>query len=725
MQIRSMHASFGKLNNDSLQLRPGFNLIYAPNESGKSTWCHFIRTMLYGLPKRERGALAEKNRFAPWSGSPMAGTMDIDADGTMYHIIRRTAAPAFPMGEFSCTYGGTSISVPGITGQDLGENLLGVGREVFARSAFIGQGGMSLDPDAELERRISALVTSGEEDISYSESYERLKKQLNRRRHNKTGLLPALEQDIRNIRDILGNMQHLLEQEVLAREQLQQYARQVKELELRLTQWEALEKQEALRRYRQAENDATAAQQYADALTAADPFLPEEAELARLIGMADTLDRTLSTTEAAGELAVQQQKAAAAAQARWQAHTLYPADEGHLAGQQAELAAAIRPFSLLSVLISLLVGAATGAGLWFWLQQPLPACCTAGVVCLILLLFLNLFRLRKNRRAKDSLTEFEENCRAYLPLRQEALTQRAEAERSAAAARSLHHSCKQGLTELLQRTQPFAPDVSNLTNVTLALRTALSRRRALDQAQNDAKQARLHCRLLHEHLPQGPLPEPDQVLPRPTTSAEQIRAALPRAMAGVQAAQSQLDNLSGQLSAMGERDVWESKLTQKEAEHQRLQAEYDAIALATEALQEADATLHSRFSPLLSQRAAEIFSALTGGAYDKVLFHRDFSLSAQSAAEITPHSIALLSHGASDQLYLAVRLAICQMVLPESSAAPLILDDALANFDDERMAAALDWLVEESRHRQILFFTCQQREGAYLRRHDGVHHLRL
>ena len=54
-----MIATFGKLQQSELQLRPGLNLIYAPNESGKSTWAAFLRTMLYGLSTRERGALAD------------------------------------------------------------------------------------------------------------------------------------------------------------------------------------------------------------------------------------------------------------------------------------------------------------------------------------------------------------------------------------------------------------------------------------------------------------------------------------------------------------------------------------------------------------------------------------------------------------------------------------------------------------------------------------------
>ena len=76
----------------------------------------------------------------------------------------------------------------------------------------------------------------------------------------------------------------------------------------------------------------------------------------------------------------------------------------------------------------------------------------------------------------------------------------------------------------------------------------------------------------------------------------------------------------------------------------------------------------------------------------------------------------MLSQGAADQLYLAVRLAICDMVLPKEKAIPLVLDDALTSFDDDRCAAALDYLMELSRERQILLFSCQEREGDYLRR---------
>ncbi len=198
MEIQEMRATFGKLQDQTLSLKPGLNCIYAPNESGKSTWSHFLRIMLYGLSTRERGDLADKNRFAPWSGAAMRGQLQVaDGNGTSLTLSRDTRRANAPMGQFACTYTGTATAVPGIDGQNAGETLLGVPREVFERSAFIRQSALAVDSDAELERRIAALITTGEEDVSYIEVQERLKKQLNRRRSNRAnGQIPALEREI-------------------------------------------------------------------------------------------------------------------------------------------------------------------------------------------------------------------------------------------------------------------------------------------------------------------------------------------------------------------------------------------------------------------------------------------------------------------------------------------------------------------------------------------------
>ena len=81
MIIYEMTATFGKLEHQVLTLRPGLNVIHAPNEWGKSTWCAFLVAMLYGIDTRAKSTksiLADKEHYAPWSGTPMEGRIDLN-----------------------------------------------------------------------------------------------------------------------------------------------------------------------------------------------------------------------------------------------------------------------------------------------------------------------------------------------------------------------------------------------------------------------------------------------------------------------------------------------------------------------------------------------------------------------------------------------------------------------------------------------------------------------
>ena len=64
-------------------------------------------------------------------------------------------------------------------------------------------------------------------------------------------------------------------------------------------------------------------------------------------------------------------------------------------------------------------------------------------------------------------------------------------------------------------------------------------------------------------------------------------------------------------------------------------------------------------------------------------------------------------------------------MLPAEKQVPLSLDDTLVTVDEARMAAALDWLRQEARRRQILLFTCQSREAVYLQKAENVHIISL
>ena len=89
---------------------------------------------------------------------------------------------------------------------------------------------------------------------------------------------------------------------------------------------------------------------------------------------------------------------------------------------------------------------------------------------------------------------------------------------------------------------------------------------------------------------------------------------------------------------------------------------------------------------------------------------RSFNVTVRETGALADRPLALLSQGTADQLYLALRLAVADLVLPSPQACPLILDDALLSFDDDRLAVVLHLLTELAEGRQILLFTCQHRE---------------
>ena len=728
MNILHLTGVFGRLDHSRLDLSPGLNLLYAPNESGKSTWGAFIRTMLYGLSTRERGPMADKNRYAPWSGAPLWGRMELRTGDGDYTLLRETRRAAAPMGEFSCTYTGTATPVPGITGQNAGDMLLGVPREVFERSAFIGQNALTVDQDAELERRIAALITTGEEDTSYTESYDRLKRQLNRRRHNKTGLIPALERDIDQLRAALREVDALNDQAQQSRRELDALERRAAELQQQAAQSQAQARQERLNAYRSAEQAALAAQSRADVLAADTAALPDSASLTLLEGQAAALPGELSTLTEKRRAAEDAEAVSARTQEALTQHPLYPASEPELRQRAAAIVPEKAPSLFLPVFSGLLIPLCTAlafllrsrGALPFWLLMDLAG---LGAVATFFAIHARRQAIRERQRfAETQRAALEEQIAAYLPLRQQAADAEDDARRARLAAEESEASCRRRLRELLAQVCSFAPAVTDLSGVQLALADVRRRQAALADARQQAREAALYRDALRAQLTEQELSAP--AVPSSSRASLPSDAELSAELARVQALLTQertrFDTLTGRIRSLDRSSDLESQLAQKQEQLQALQGEYDAIALAMDALSQANTVLQNRFSPALGARAAEIFSHITGGRYDKVLLSRDFSLSAEPAGDPMGRSVRLLSQGAADQLYLAVRLAICDMVLPADKRVPLILDDALVTFDDDRLHAALDYLLTESRNRQILLFTCQKREMAYLQGRENV-----
>lgn len=725
MLIRRMTATFGKLQEQTLELQEGLNILQAPNETGKSTWCAFLLSMLYGVNTKERGALADKNRYAPWSGAAMSGRLDCRAGEDAVSLYRSTRRQTAPMGEFQALYAGTAEPVPGLTGANCGEVLLGVTREVYARSAFIRQGGVAVTQDPGLERRVAALITSGEEDTSYTEAAEALKKQLNRRRHNKTGQIPALEAELQETEAQLASQAELSRQRenlLVRAAELEAREATLKEELTALDRWEASRKRQDLQKI---EDAAVQAEEKAEALRRRieEQRIPENDVTGRLRGAIVNLNTVRKNAEKA------QEQYEAAKAARTQAEEQLSASP--FAGKTPEEARTL-PLDLPArpklpwwvMVLALLAGLALGGALYALRGDiPLAVGCGCGLAgCLWLLAGLvTAHRQSKwEALAAETRAEREAALESFSALYQSAQDAKQTASAKAAAAQGLWQSVDVNADGILEEVRRFAPAAYDIPSADNALRTCALLRKELSEAERAAHEARLRADLQAQ---QAPAPEEDPEAPSllpPQRNREAVTEELEAVKADLSALRSSLDRIAGRLHAAGDPLALQTAAEGLTDQIAALEGEYAAIELAMDALARANAHLQGRFSPALGKRAAEIFDGLTGGAYGAVVLDRALHVSAEPAGTGVPRDAGLLSAGAADQLYLAVRLAVCDLVLPPENAAPIVLDDALSNFDDARCAAALDYLRREAEKRQILLFTCHSREAEHFRRDPAV-----
>ena len=749
MKIKRMTATFGCLDHAVLEPGEGFNLIHAPNEGGKSTWCAFLRAMLYGIDTRDRdrkGHLADKNRYQPWSGVPMEGELVLEWQGRDI-TLRRGPRGNTPFGTFSAVYTGTEEPVPGLTADTCGQALLGVGREVYERSAFIGAGGdLSVTAAPELEKRIAALVSSGEEDVSFSQVQGRLQEWRNRRKVNRSvGLIPKLEGELEQVRASLAALESVTADLARLEGTRSALEGQASELEKELELHRRLARRDLNRRYAQAGEELAQAQSQLTALegeAAKMGVIPDREQLKRAQGELQylkVLDEEIKSAESAlreadeayvqAQIAAQDERFAglsgeeAAAKAAGEAAACQAAS--------ARAAKVRRRFPLFQGAGLLLLACLTvldfalnrGIVLFFWLglgAYILMAACSA--------LSLHRSKEEKARAARILARYGADSPEALTALAQDYRARCQAAEEAALQAKNLRGTLNDrkarrdnSWNDLLRFVHSFAPQASGLFGCSAALSRALSLDHELAAARERPEERR---RRREDLAAQGGR---DSVDSEPLCTPERTPAEAERELTSVSArleqANEALNQAMGRQKAMGDPAALAARQEELEGELARRQLEYDALTAAQEALQRANARLQERFSPELNRLAGSYLARLTGERYTSVTLNRELEGAAARAEDVLPRSVLTLSRGTADQLYLAVRLAVCRLCLPEKP--PIVLDDALAAFDDRRMALALDLLRELAGEQQLLLFTCQRREGEALSGLPGVTRMEL
>ena len=132
--------------------------------------------------------------------------------------------------------------------------------------------------------------------------------------------------------------------------------------------------------------------------------------------------------------------------------------------------------------------------------------------------------------------------------------------------------------------------------------------------------------------------------------------------------------------------------------------------IVKECLNNAYIKMKDSISPKFQEDLSNTISKISQGKYSNVRFDDDIGLTVE--IENGDYiSADRLSVGTIDQMYLSLRLSALKEISKENM--PIILDEAFAYYDDERLENILNYLINNFEN-QIIIFTCTQRESQIL-----------
>ncbi|MGB4588711.1 MAG: AAA family ATPase [Clostridiaceae bacterium] len=175
MLIKGIHIDrFGKLKDKKLTFGEDLNIIYGMNEAGKSTIQNFMLSSFYGARTTKKNGMENvRKKYIPFNKDYTFGTMEIEQDGEVIVIERKIAKTKkddlFRAYEKE-TYEQVNVS------ENLGKELFQLEYEEFIKTLYINQGGGRFlsEKDEGLATRLTNLLETGDEEISYTKAIDKV-----------------------------------------------------------------------------------------------------------------------------------------------------------------------------------------------------------------------------------------------------------------------------------------------------------------------------------------------------------------------------------------------------------------------------------------------------------------------------------------------------------------------------------------------------------------------
>ncbi|MBR6772173.1 MAG: AAA family ATPase [Clostridia bacterium] len=719
MEYRSIKGDFGAFSGE-LNFKSGLNTVFAENESGKSTFCAFLSAMLYGINTSERersDKLPDKIKYQPWSGRPMNGRLSVLSNGN--EILLSRSSIHGPLRDFTATYALSGETVPDINGSNAGQVLLGLEQDVFEKTALCSAENLAVKNSEALEARISAAVSSGEDEVSHSSAKARLAAWARERKNGKRGMIPELEARIASAQSALAQTEEK-NGEIIA------LAAEIKTLKSKkLVLENELSAIADRQKNRLVAEDLR--QQYKLLCGETEAFANENrlygprADINK-VSAAEVALRTVGGLEADLQVAkseLYRMKAEYASAEVPEELSVFENCSPEYAISVADKARK-RYAKLLSAgpkyWLFLISAACLAAGIIIHVLSdptapaadfPAYVCFAAALITTVLGITGTVNAVKRKREAKNMLARW--GCRSPEQFRD--------------IARGYEHFCrsKQNLAESIRSAEDavsaledklrFAQSGAKQYVFELGLDKTDPKRDAAVLLSRLSELERMVKKCEKAEAALMVYDEPD------TESDEMLSPAYERLCQALREKELSLERKLGEQSALGSADGICAEIAKAGEELSARNREYEAILAAAELLERVGEEFSREMTPKIASRAEEIFTRLTHGRYGELNLTRNLEVSAVQTGEAVARKLLSLSRGASDQAWLSVRLALGEALGAKET--PLILDDVFAMYDDNRAETAIEFLSEEAKNRQIILLTCRNRDALLTEKYGG------
>lgn len=687
MKFLQAQGHFGVLDGQKIRFEDGLNVLYLPNEGGKTTLCNFLRVMLYGLNTSRRDGknqLSDKTKYRPADGNPMSGVLELEWNGRRIVISRQTGKGKAPMQEFSAHYADTGEECAELTAKDCGRMLTGVSEEGYQSSALIDGQDQGLSA-AELSDRMLALSTTGDSAMMYSNAIAQLDQWRNALRGTgNRGRYAQVEADIGQLTKSIARVDEL-------NEQIKNYQAQLPQAEQRIAEAEA--------EHQQATEDFTLL--FVAKRESAEREERKAREKLALLKEELPPFGVLAEVERAASQFTEAQEAYAAAKAELDEVTanyqtwkddIDRTEDDYSNSARSRSDIHIRGWSMiLAVVLGILAVVSLLGVIPFGPLTPyMPYLFSVCAVIALVVTFIG------STESLDSPPmDFDEERVKLERRRQSAISREAQTEEHLQKTKELFH-------EQMQRIEPdFSPqndedDMRALEHVKMLdekKRVYLARKREHDDLTEH------YLKILDTTGPQGEARLHMNDTKQVVDEARQACNALHEAIAVCR----------GKAEEIGKRDELCKLRERLEEEQESILWQLDAIRLAKESLVRANAELTGRVSPKINKLAQEYMKILTADRYTAMQLYTNFEATCRRDNSAVEMDKLRLSTGTRDQLYLALRLAVCKVLLDNpNESVPIVLDDPFVNYDDQRAACGMKLLREIARERQVILLTCRR-----------------